>query len=174
MSLWLLLAADFVIQEPISSSVLLLAAYQEHYDLWLVSLLFLAMTSLDACVGYWLGLLLKRRFAASRFSAWLARKSERFGRIVGTRGKRMALLIWGPNLFPYTALITPWFGYSFTENLVLSIIGDTVLWYGSEWLIVFGVKTFVGDPIYALFAVAGAMLAIAFIYQAFVPRKSRA
>jgi membrane protein YqaA with SNARE-associated domain len=171
MLLWLLLAADFVVQEPVTSSALLLTAYQEHYNLWLVSLLFLGATTFDASVGYWIGSYVMERSSHTRFSRWLTKRADRFNTLAGTYGKRAALLFWGPSIFPYSAIVAPWFGFSFTENLVLSVIGDTILWYGSEWLVVLGVKTFVPNPFWDLFAVIGVTLLVILLYRSFSSRR---
>jgi membrane protein YqaA with SNARE-associated domain len=173
MLLWLLLAADFVVQEPITSSALLLSAYQQHYNLWLVSLLFVAATAFDSCVGYWIGSFVLKRYSHTRFSKWLAKRADTFSALAGTYGKRAALLFWAPSFFPYSTIVAPWFGFSFTENLVLSVIGDTVIWYGSEWLVVLGVKTFVLDPFWDLVIVMGIVFLVVLIYRYFSSRAAR-
>ena len=56
MKLWILLTLTFLIQEPITSSGILFEAYQHHYNIWLIHLLFSVATLFDIIVGYYVGI----------------------------------------------------------------------------------------------------------------------
>lgn len=173
MTLWLLLAAAFVAQEPVTASALLLAATQQGYDVWLIHALFFSATLFDAAAGYGLGYVLHKRFGHTRISCWLVRRAKGFDKLVGRHSKRLILLLWGPMVFPYSAIMAPWFGYTFAENLWLSLIGDTVLWYGSLWLVVLGVRTFIPNPLWAIFIVAALMLTVVLALNIIAARNER-
>lgn len=171
MGLWPLLVIAFMVQEPVSSNTLLLAAYQRHYAIWLLTLVFIAATALDAVIAFFVGSFLKRRFARSRFARFVERKAEQFNRFSGRYGKRFAILVLGPFFFPYSAVAAPWLRLSLLETVVLSVIGDTVIWYGSEWAIILGIHAAVPDPLLALAVTAGVSLIFAFAVRHFFLRK---
>lgn len=173
MRIWLLLAVVFIAQEPITSSAVMLSAYKLGYSVWGMHALFLAATIFDAIVGYEFGRLLERRVGHTRIAQWVQRRLAPFRAFAGRHSKRAALLLWGPFFFPYTAVAAPWLGYSFGENLVLGVIGNTVVWYASEWLVILGVNTFIPDPILALVAVAGISLVLIVIGRLILTRSER-
>jgi len=155
MKLYLLLFAVFLVQEPISSNAVLLEAYQYHYNIWIIHLLFVTATLIDIFVGYYLGVMLHKRFSENRFVSYIRRKAESFMELMGKNGRRLVVFIYGPSVFPITAIVMPWIGVSFLESVSLLFISDLIFWYGGEWLVVLGVKTFLPDPQVALYAVIG-------------------
>jgi membrane protein YqaA with SNARE-associated domain len=167
MQIYLLLFVLFIIQEPVSSDAILLEAYQNHYNVWIIHALFVVATLLDIAVGYWIGKWLQERYAESshmrRFMEW-ARKASTFA---GKYGEYLFLFIWGPYVFPLSTLIAPWIEIPFWKTFVFLFLGDLVFWYGSEWLIVLGVKSAIPNPLQALYGVVIVSLLIALALRYF-------
>jgi len=165
MSLYFLLFVLFIVQEPISSDAILLEAYQYHYNVWVIHGLFVVATLLDITVGYWLGTWLRGGFSERplmrRFMHW-ARAASTFA---GKYGEYLFLFIWGPYIFPLSTVIAPWLDIPFWKTFVFLFLGDLVFWYGSEWLIVLGVKSAVPDPLGALYGVVIVSLLIALLLR---------
>lgn len=160
MLLYLLLFGLFLVQEPVSTDAILLEAYQYHYNVWIIHLLFIAATLLDIVVGYAIGKWLHRRFSENKvmqhFVHWARSVSGQ-----GTVGEYLYLFIWSTVLFPFSAVLAPWLDIPFWRTLICMFIGDFVLWYGVEWLVVLGVKTVIPDPIDALYGVVALSLLVA-------------
>jgi len=152
MPLYLLLFVLFLIQEPISSDAALLEAYQYHYNLWIVHGLFVVATLLDIVVGYAIGMWLHKKFSNSRsmhrLADWARSVSDK-----GTYGEYFFLFLWSWIIFPYATLVAPWLEIPFWKTLTWMFLGDLVFWYGSEWLVVLGVKTFIPNPVEALYGI---------------------
>jgi len=153
MDLWLLLTLAFIIQEPISSSVILLQAYQSHYNIWLITLLFSAITILEIIAGYYLGRWIEKKFGTKRPIAWLKKRVDAFSQFVGKYGNVVGLIVFIPLIFPISAIFVPWFDVSLGEAIAYVWIGEFVFWYAYEWLLVFGVHSFIANSRWALFAV---------------------
>lgn len=155
MTLWFLLAAAMIVQEPISASAVLLSAYQSHYNLWLIHLLFSAATIFDIVVTYYLGIFISRKYSHWRIIIYLKGKFETISSFMGKRGKIAALIVAVPLLFPVSGIIVPWLGVTCLEALVFVFIGEWIFWYGYEWLLVLGASTFARDSHFALYVVIG-------------------
>ena len=152
MSLWLLLFLAFIPQEPVTSNALLLKVYQLHYNMWFVHLLFVVATILDILVGYCLGVYFYRHFEKSKVAIYAKEKAEQFKTFAGNQSLNIAFLIYGPIIFPLSAFIAPWLGVSFWSTFIYLFIGDLIIWYGGEWLLVLGIN-FIPDPELALFGI---------------------
>ena len=164
MSLYSLLFVLFLIQEPVSTDAILLQAYQYHYNLWVIHGLFIVATLLDNVVGYALGKWLHRNFSDNTFM----RRATEWARSVigrGTYGEYLFLCMWSWVIFPYGTLIAPWLEIPFWRTLVYMFLSDLIFWYGSEWLIVLGVKTVIPNPLDALYGVVAVSLLVALILR---------
>lgn len=153
MKLWLLLTLAMFVQEPISTAAVLLQAYQLHYNIWLIHLIFALATIIDIAVGYYLGLLIKKKFGDRKLVKSLDERLEKFSAFIGTNGKIFALIVYSPIIFPISGFFIPWLDISFGEALVFTFIGEIIFWYLPEWLIVLGIKIFVGNPFTALYII---------------------
>jgi membrane protein YqaA with SNARE-associated domain len=164
MPLYALLFVLFIAQEPVSTDAVLLEAYQNHYNVWIIHALFVVATVLDIVVGYYFGAWLHRRFSENkmmrRFADWARSISGR-----GTYGEYLYLIVWSWVAFPFSAVLAPWLDISFKRTLIYMFIGDLIFWYGSEWLVVLGVKTFVPNPLDALYGVVLVSLLIALLMR---------
>jgi membrane protein YqaA with SNARE-associated domain len=153
MQLWLLLTLAFIVQEPISSSVILLQAYQSHYNVWLITALFSVITIIEIVVGYYLGPWIEKKFGTRRLVATIKKRLDAFSAFIGEYGKIVGLIIFAPIIFPVAAIFVPWFEVSLAEAIAYVLIGELIFWYAYEWLLVLGVHSFVTDQRWALFAI---------------------
>ncbi len=154
MRLWLFLLIAFIIQEPISANIFLLQAVQQEYNPWLIHTLFLIATIFDILLGYWLGNIIRKSlFTSGRIGNYLNVHFEKFGRFVGKNGTRLALFFYSPIIFPLSALFPPLLGISLRETFIFSLLGEILCWYSVEWLVVLGVKTFIPNPILAIYVI---------------------
>ena len=160
MPLYLLLFVLFLVQEPVSSGAALLEAYQYHYNPWAVHGLFVLATVLDIVVGYALGFWLHEKLSTNRIMRIFLGWSRSVSAAAGAYSDYLFLFILGPVIFPTSTLIAPWLNIPFWKTLVCMFLGDLLFWYGSEWLIVLGVKTIIPDPIAALYGVVIIVLLI--------------
>ena len=160
MSLWLLLFIAFLPQEPVTSNALLLKVYQLHYNMWLIHLLFVVATVLDILVGYYLGLYLYKHFQKNKIAIYAKTKAEQFKKFASAQSLNFALFMYGPIIFPISAFIAPWLGISFWNAFIYLFVGDLIIWYGGEWLLVLGIN-FISDPEMALFGILAVSVLIA-------------
>lgn len=166
----LLLLLTFIIQEPISSGVLLMHAYQSGYNPWIIHLLFIAGTLIDIVLGYWIGSYIHKRFSDKRLVKYLRVQLEKLLAFIGKRGKIVGLILFAPMIFPISALFIPWVGISLGEAMVYLLIGETIIWYGSEWLLVLTTKAFVSDSHVALYAISGALIVVSIFVKMIIVR----
>ena len=138
----------------------MLEAYQNHYSVWLMHLLYILATLFDIVVGYWIGKIFHDRFAKSRFSNYARRKMDEFSEMSGKYGKKIALIVFGPIIFPISAVLAPWLEVSFVDALIFFLIGDVIFWYAFEWLAVLGIKSVIPDPTLALYALVALIIVI--------------
>lgn len=167
MSLYVLLFLLFLVQEPISTDAVLLEAYQYHYNIWVIHALYVVATLLDITVGYWIGAWMHRRFSQKEWAQKLVRKARIFTGAAGKYGEYVFFFLGGPILFPLSTVVAPWLDFSFAKTLFFLFLGDLVFWYGSEWLVVLGVKSVIPDPLGALFGVVFISLLIALALRYF-------
>lgn len=160
MKLWLLLLIAFIVQEPISSGTILLQAYQSHYNPWIIHLLFTVATLFDIIIGYIIGSYLQKKFSNHRLISYLQTNFEKFLAFIGKRGKVLGLILFAPMIFPISAFFIPWLGITLLEALVYVFIGEVIIWYGSEWLLVLTTKAFVSDSHTALYVISGTLIVI--------------
>lgn len=162
---YLIIFLLFLAQDPISTNAFLLEAYQYHYALWYVHVLFVLATSLDILLGYLVVHWAMRRYPESGLIHRLTTTAKSAVTLTGRYGESVFLLVWGPMIFPLSALIAPLLDIPLRRALPLLLLGDLVLWYGGEWLVVLGVKTVVPDPLLALYAVILVSVLIAVILR---------
>ena len=87
-------------------------------------------------------------------------KAEQFKKFAGNQSLNIAFLVYGPIIFPLSAFIAPWLGVSFWNTFIYLFVGDLIIWYGGEWLLVLGIN-FISDPELALFGILALSVLIA-------------
>jgi len=161
MSLWLLLTGALLIQEGLSVTLLLLRAYQEHYFLWAIHFIWLAVTVIQIYIGFYLGKWIQKRFANSKFERWMKKSTHRLDKYIGTSGEAIALMLVAGVVSPaIAALGAAWLDISFTSVLTFALIGD-LFWYVSEWATVFGVSHLFGNSVVEIVVVVVGGIAFA-------------
>jgi membrane protein YqaA with SNARE-associated domain len=165
MKLYLLLFIAFILQEPITSNALLLEAYQYHYNIWIIHALFVIATMIDATIFYNIGARIHKKFQERKVVRYTKEKVTSFLEFAGKHGKRIALFIYGPIIFPLSSVIAPWIEISFWDSFIFLFLGDLLFWYGGEWLLVLGVKSFVSNKYYALYVIISTSVLISFIFR---------
>ncbi len=173
MNLWLLLTLTFFIQEPISSSVILLQAYQSHYNVILITLLFSTITIAEIIIGYYLGLWIEKKFGRHKMMASIKKRLDDFSAFIGTYGKVVGLIVFVPLVFPVSAIFVPWFEVSLTEAVAYVFIGELIFWYAYEWLIVLGVHSFVADSRWALVVILAVSIALSVGVRAMMKKSKK-
>lgn len=159
MTLWPLLTLIFIVQEPISSSVIMLRAYQAGDNVWFITLLFSIITIAEIIAAYYLGIWIENKFGQRAMMTSIKKRLDRFSDFIGSYGKIVALIVVVPQFFPVAGVFVPWFDISLTEAIIYIFIGELIFWYAYEWLLVLGVNSFV-DPRWALIAILGVSLVI--------------
>jgi hypothetical protein len=163
MGLWLSLAFAFFLQEGVSTTVILSAAYRVHLSPWGIHLLWLVIVSLETLALYMGARYLKKRASGSRVDRWIHRCEVMFEQTVGTYGERIALagvaFFFSPGL---AALLAAWFDIPLWVAFVIIVVSD-FLWYLSEWLTVVGISSFALRVPEAIFVavVAGLVISLA-------------
>ncbi len=173
MKLWLLLTLALFVQEPISTGAVLLSAYQLHYNVWFIHILFSLATLIDIAVGYYVGAFVLKKFGRKKLIAWAESKFEKFAAFLGENGKVVTLIVYSPMIFPISGFFIPWLEVSFTEALVLTFIGEVIFWYLPEWLLVLGIKTFIANPFTALYIIIIISTSLSFAIKYFLERKHK-
>ena len=158
MKLWWLLIVGLLVQEPISSNGLLFEAYQHHFNLWLVHLIFVFATILDIFFGHVVGTFIKNHYAQTRIVKYIERQASVFTSHIDKRGRRITIFIFGSFVFPYCAFLEPWLGLNFWETAVWFFFGNLIFWYGFEWALILGVKKIFPNPNLALYGLLGLSL----------------
>ena len=170
MKLWLLITLTLFVQEPISTGAVLWSAYQLHYNFWIIHAIFAIATLIDIAAGYYLGKFVRRKLSQRNAIAKAEAKLEKFSAFLGRNGKIVTLIVYSPIIFPISGFFIPWFDISLTDALVFIFIGEVLFWYIPEWLLVFGIRTFVTDPFTALYIIVVVSTLITFAIKYFWDR----
>jgi membrane protein YqaA with SNARE-associated domain len=138
MTLWLLLAATLLVQEGIATTAIFFKAYQEHYSVIIITVLWLVLTVGQIYLAYYLGVWMKRRWANTKWEKRMESFSKQLEDSIGKYGERLALVLGSFIVSPaVTAFVAPWLDISFGNVLIFALIGD-LGWYLSEWFTVVG------------------------------------
>ena len=150
MRLWLLIVGSLFVQESVSTNVVLLAAYQQHYPLWIINCIFAVASVVDIYIGYRLGRWAHRRSKQGRGRAFTERVVSGVKNVLGSHGTRITIALFGFINFAYlNSFIFSWLDVSFPEVFIFTFIGN-ILWYGSQWLLVYGANSITPNPLAAL------------------------
>jgi membrane protein YqaA with SNARE-associated domain len=122
-------------------------------------------TLFDIAVGYYIGTILHKKSDQIRLIKYLKKKFDALTDFMGKKGKVLTLLLFVPILFPISAIFLPWFEMPFIEVAAYTFLGELVFWYGYEWLLVLGVKSFANDSHFALYAVLCISLALSIVLK---------
>jgi uncharacterized membrane protein YdjX (TVP38/TMEM64 family) len=138
MAFWLLIIGTVFLQEGISTTVVLLEAYQRGYSLPIIHLVWFVGTIIQIYLAYIFGKWIQKRFPESKFEHRMKHYSVSLDESIGKRGLALALILMSSIVSPaFTSFIGSWLNISFRDILIYAFIGD-LIWYTSEWITVIG------------------------------------
>jgi hypothetical protein len=160
MNFWLLIILTLTIQEGLSVLAVLLKAYQLHYSLWIIHVIWLVVTSVQIGIGYVLGKWLQKRYAGMKFERWVNKHAKRLETSIHKSGENVALMLLSSIISPFiAAFLAAWLDITFLNVFMFALLGD-LFWYASTWAYVLGATAILAKAKYGLIIV----LAIAFIF----------
>ena len=138
MSLWLLIILALTLQEGLSVLAILLRAYQLHYSLWVIHLIWFIATAVQITLAYYFGKWTQKSVTHSKFNRWTEKSVALFKKSVDKNGERIALVLLSTIISPaLAAFFASWLEISFGNIFIFTLIGDLV-WYISAWATVLG------------------------------------
>jgi membrane protein YqaA with SNARE-associated domain len=163
MSLWLLITAALTVQEGLSVLAVLLRAYQLHYSIWIISLIWLVVTTIQITIGYYLGRWVRKSFKSSRFEKWVEKYAHKLEKSIDKNGEKIGLILLSSIISPAVAgFVAPWLDISFGTVFLYALLGD-LFWYASTWATVLGAEQILSGIKYGLLL----LIAIAIVWVAF-------
>jgi drug/metabolite transporter superfamily protein YnfA len=163
MKFWLLVIIIIFFQETVTTSGIMMDAYQKnHGNLIYLILIFLATTICEIPLAFKLGKSLKKNkkliswLKRQKIIAWILKQkitlsiinqinntSEKAGTYVGNKGKKI-FLAYASTAFPswFNAFISPWFDLTLKEIFPIILFGATI-WYVCILLVVLGISYYV-------------------------------
>jgi membrane protein YqaA with SNARE-associated domain len=155
MSLWLLITAALTVQEGLSVLAVLLKAYQLHYSLWIIHLIWLSVTILQIVLAYFLGKWIQKRFAYSKLEVWIKKSVHKLEKSIDTNGEKIALVLLSSVLSPaIAAFAASWLEIPFGNVFIFTLLGD-LFWYASTWATVLGAQQILLNAKYGLLILIG-------------------
>lgn len=165
MTLWILIIVTLLFQELVSTNAVLLEAFQKHYNIWIIHIIFLLTTAAGIIIGYLLGRWVQKTFHQNKFITYTQQKAKRLNSFMGKNGTRLSLVFLAIIDFNFMdSFLSSWLSVSFWEVFIFMFIGN-LLWYISQWLIILGVNTYVRNPYQALSVVIGISVALVIIFN---------
>jgi hypothetical protein len=159
MYLWLLIIFTLTLQEGLSVIAVLLRAYQLHYPLWIIHVIWLIATSIEITFAYYFGKWTQKSLTHPKFTHWAEKSVSLFKKSVDKNGERIALVLLSTIISPaLAAFFASWLDISFGNIFVFALVGD-LLWYISTWATVLGAFQIISIEKYGLLILIG----IAFI-----------
>ena len=138
MSFWYLIALALTFQQGLTVIAVLVRAHQLNYSFWIISLIWLVVSSIQIVIGYYLGKWIKKRFAESKFEKWLQKYVQKLEDLINKRGERVALIFFAYLVLPIIpAFVAAWLDISFLSTFIFTLIGD-FLWYMATWAYALG------------------------------------
>ncbi len=161
MSLWILITIALTVQEGLSVLAVLLRAYQLHYSLWLIHLIWLCVTVAQIALAYFFGKWIQKTFASSKFERWVKKSVHKLERSIDKNGERLALILLSSIISPaLAAFVASWLEISFGNIFIFTLLGD-LFWYMSTWATVLGAQQLLANAKYGLLALI--LIAICFV-----------
>jgi hypothetical protein len=140
--LWLLLASVLLLQEPLSTTFVVLEVVRAHYSIHFIHLLWIILTIVQICLGYVLGRWVKRRFSTSHLEGWITTWTRKVSDLIGKKGEKVALIFFTILTAPFfTGFVASWLPISLWNILFFSVLGSLV-WYLQVWIGVYGAGQF--------------------------------
>lgn len=142
MHLWLLLASVLLLQEPLSTTFVILEVVRAHYSIIFIHILWIFFTISQICLGYVLGRWVQRRFHTSKVEGWITTWTRKASDLIGKKGEKVALILFTILTAPFfTGFVASWLPTSLWNILFFSVLGSLV-WYLQVWIGVYGAGQF--------------------------------
>jgi hypothetical protein len=142
MHLWLLLASVLLLQEPLSTTFVVLEVVRAHYPIILIHLLWLMLTTSQIYLGHLLGRWVQTRFSILRLETWMTQWNQKINDLIGKNGEKVALIFFTILTMPFfTGFVASWLPISLWNTLFFSVLGS-LIWYLQVWLGVYGAGQF--------------------------------
>jgi hypothetical protein len=153
---WIIITLALMVQELASSGAALLLSQKDGFNPWIIHAIWLAATTFDISIGFYLGKWIQREFKNSKVDRWAERWAVKIERAIGTTGTKISLAFLAFVTYPYAgAFAASWLpAISLVDVFIFTLIGN-FFWYLFEWATVLGI------------AAAGSHYQIIFIIIAF-------
>ena len=162
MNLWLLIILTLTLQEGLSVLAVLVKAYQLHYSLWIIHLIWLVVTMAQIGIGYVLGKWLQKRYAGMKFERWVNKHAKKLEESIHSSGENVALMLLSSIISPFiAAFLAAWLDVTFVNVFIFALLGD-FFWYASTWAYVLGATALLAKAKYGLVIVLA--IACVFLY----------
>ena len=164
MKLWIWIVITLLFQELVSTNAILLEAFQKHYTIWIIHIVFLLGTGIGITVGYWLGQWVQKTFH-NKLVVYIQKKAKRIEGFMGKNGTRLSLVFLSIIDFNFMdSFLSAWLDVSFWEIFIFLFIGN-LLWYISQWVIVLGINTYVHNVYQAFSILIGISIILTVIFR---------
>ncbi len=156
MKQWPLILLILIVQETVTLNGLLVKVHQGESSVWLITLIFMIITTVEIFIGYVAGVYAKERFNKGKVKVFADRWVRRFYAYIGKHGRRIYMILLGYFSFPYlNAFIMAWLNIPLIESFGYLFLGN-MIFYLTSWLLVLGVMSVVPNP----FAAFGAVIVL--------------
>ena len=163
MNLWLLIILTLTLQEGLSVIAVLVKAYQLHYSLWIIHLIWFVVTVAQIGIGYVFGKWLKKRYTGMKFERWIDRQAKKLEASIHSSGENVALMFLSSIISPFfAAFLAAWLDITFLNVFMFSLLGD-FFWYVSTWAYVLGATAILAKAKYGLLIVRALALVLVII-----------
>lgn len=152
--LWLSLIFTLIVQEFASAGAAMIAAEQNHINIWIIHAIWVGGTAFDIVAGYLIAGRV-RPLVSQKFRERTERWAEKFKQRAGKYGINIAILL--TSIVDYAwfnAFLAGWIDVPFKNILIFTFIGNFI-WYVLEWVGVLGIVTFAPQFNYWLLVAAG-------------------
>ncbi len=140
--LWFILGSVLLLQEPLSTTFVVLEMVRSHYSIILIHLMWVVITILQIYLGHVLGKWVQRRFHTAKVEAWITKWTGKGSDLIGKKGEKVALIFFTILTAPFfTGFVASWLPISLGNILFFTVLGSLV-WYLQVWIGVYGAGRF--------------------------------
>ncbi len=153
MNFWLKAILLLIVQESFLTNLLIKETYQDHYNVYIFTGIFLLASIIDTLIGYSLGKYVQRRGLEHKIISWTNNYISKFDDYIGKFGEKIFILFLALTFPPYfPAFLSSWLKISLKEIFIIILIGD-IIWYITSWGLVIGITHWVKDSQKALYLI---------------------
>lgn len=169
-NIWWFVIGSVIVQEPVSTDAVIFQIRHLHLNLLIVNSIWVIATVFDIWFGYTLGKFIQKKIANTKFEQKVLRLVKGVEHFMGKKGEWFTLVLLGIINFPYAnSFLASWLSISKRDVFICLFIGD-VLYWGIEWMINIGVRSFVKNPQLALVGVLGGAVVLSIVSKVLVSK----